>query len=368
MPEALKDIFFKPQFFEDLAASVKKFFPAFDRELFKRGIFDTQWENLELKERVRHTTISLRANLPGDYREALEIIRKTAAEPVLKDYGFEKMVFADFIEVYGLDDYEASIPALEQFTCLISAEFAVRPFIKQYPQQMMEQMLHWSSSEKEDLRRLSSEGCRPRLPWAMALPDLKADPTPILPILENLKDDPSEVVRRSAANNLNDISKDNPQVMLDLLKKWKEENIPDFEKMSKQALRTLVKKGDPQALELLGFSGSAQVKVTNLQLSAKSIKMGETIAFSFELESTSSEGQNLVIDYIVHLVRSKGKTSQKVFKMSQKTLAPAEKAVFRKNHSFAAVTTRKYYPGIHKIELQINGQKMGSLEFLLEEE
>ena len=278
------------------------------------------------------------------------------------------MVFADFVEVYGLDDYEASISALEQFTCLISAEFAVRPFIKKYPLQMMEQMLQWSRSDNEDLRRLSSEGCRPRLPWAMALPDLKTDPAPILPILENLKDDPSEAVRRSVANNLNDITKDNPQVALDLLKRWNQTGSPEIEKITKHALRSLIKKGDPQALELLGFSSTAEVNVSTLQLSTESIKMGESIELTFEIESTASEEQNLVIDYIVHLVRSKGKTSQKVFKLGQRILAPGEKVRMRKNHSFAAVTTRKYYPGVHKIELQINGQKIAAAEFLLEEE
>ena len=178
------------------------------------------------------------------------------------------MVFLDFVEVFGLDDYEASIPALEYFTQYMSAEFAVRPFIVKYPKQMLAQMLVWSKHTNPDVRRLSSEGSRPRLPWGIALPALKKDPAPVLPILEELKLDPSESVRRSVANNLNDIAKDHPEVTLQVLHSWQALDREEIAAITRHALRTLLKDGHPQALELLGYP-PPQLTVSSLSLTAR---------------------------------------------------------------------------------------------------
>lgn len=364
MSERLKDMFFKRVFFDDLAASIKAFYPEFDNETFLSRIFDEQWEGRALKERVRHTTLSLKGLLPVNYRAALEIMRQVA--PRLDSYGFSKMIFPDFVEVFGLDDWEASLPALEEFTQLASAEFAVRPFIKKDPPRMMAQMLAWTEHDSLEVRRLASEGCRPRLPWGIALPAFQADPSLILPILEILKSDESESVRRSVANNLNDISKDNPQVVIDLLREWGAQESDQMRRITERALRTLVKAGNSEALELLGYPSDPSIVVNDLVVEPECIALGEKVTISFEIESTGKTDQNLMIDYVVYLVRSKGERRPKVFKLTKRCIAPGERIPITKVQSFAPVTTRKYYPGEHALEIQINGKKFGRRKFILQ--
>lgn len=363
MAEPLKDVFFKQEFFDDLAAACKAVYPPFDTERFLTRIYNEGWEERELKERVRHTTVTLHSLLPEDYRSALGLLYHVA--PILHSYGFEKMIFPDFVEVYGLDDWDTSLPALEQFTQQASAEFAVRPFILKDQERMMAQMLVWTGHKSHHVRRLASEGCRPRLPWAISLPALKADPTPVLPILEHLKYDESESVRRSVANNLNDISKDNPNLVIELLRGWQIHDTAEIRWIINHALRTLVKAGDPDALELLGYPSQPAILVKDLVIEPNTVSLGDKITFSFEIESTGSSPQNLMIDYIVHLVRAKGKQTQKVFKLTKKTIAPGDTLTITKWHSLQPVSTRKYYPGEHAVEIQINGAVFARGEFMV---
>ena len=209
------------------------------------------WPERALKDKMRHSTLALHDVLPQDYRTALALLREVA--PMVDRHGFEKMIFPDFVEVYGLDDWDVSLPALEQFTQQMSAEFAVRPFIVNDQARMMAQMFQWAHHASPAVRRLATEGCRPRLPWAMSLPALKADPSPILPILDALKADSSEDVRRSVANNLNDISKDHPDMVIDVLRRWQTEPSPEIQKIVNHALRTLIKAGHPDALRAARF-------------------------------------------------------------------------------------------------------------------
>jgi 3-methyladenine DNA glycosylase AlkC len=365
MPEAFKDIFFQRPFFDDLVSALKAAYPAFDSDTFLARIFDDRWAARPLKDKVRHVTLTLHDALPLDYREALALLRRVA--PAVDRHGFEKMIFPDFVEVCGLDDWEVSLPALEQFTQQMSAEYGVRPFIVRDQDRMMAQMLTWAHHASPAVRRLASEGCRPRLPWAMSLPALKADPSPILPILDVLRNDPSEDVRRSVANNLNDISKDHPDVVLDVLRRWQADPSPEIQKIVNHALRTLVKAGHPGALDLLGFRAGASVAVKNLSVEPESICIGENVTFSFEIESTADAPQDLVIDYVMHLVRAKGQTTPKVFKLTKRTIAPGETIRITKKHSFAPVTTRRYYPGEHAVEVQINGAQFERQSFVLVE-
>lgn len=361
MPEALKTMFFTPAFFDDLAAAVTSVYPEFDAAGFLARIYDNSWDSRELKERMRHATVTLRDFLPDDYRAALAVLLKVA--PLLGKHGFEKIFFSDFVEQYGLDDWQASLPALEAFTQEMSAEFAVRPFILKDQPRMMAQMLAWSRHTSAHVRRLASEGCRPRLPWAMALPALKADPAPILPILEQLKNDPSEDVRRSVANNLNDIAKDNPQVVIEVVRRWQADDSPDMQALIRHALRTLVKAGHPDALAILGYGSQPQVAIRNLVVEPAAVAIGESMTLSFDLASTAAAPQDLMIDYILHLAGANGKARSKVFKLAQRALAPGESVSFRKGHSFRPITTRRYYPGAHAIEIQINGTICGRVEF-----
>jgi 3-methyladenine DNA glycosylase AlkC len=365
MPEPLKNMF-NEQSVTTLGEAIRANYPAFDVAAFKTAVFDSNWESRELKQRMRHIATSLRPFLPDDYGAALAVLRQ--ALPLLNEQSFEKMVFPDFVEVFGLDDYDTSIPALEYFTQFMSAEFAIRPFIQHYPQQTMKQMLAWSRHEHSGVRRLASEGCRPRLPWGMGLPALKADPSPILPILEHLKNDESESVRRSVANNLNDISKDNPNVVIDLLQRWQADDSNEIRQITSHALRTLIKQGHPAALELLGYPSGAAITIHDFTIEPDIVPFNGNLAFSFAIQSESDEPQDLMIDYVVHLLRANGKQTPKVFKLTKKTVQPGETLKVSKNHSFAPVTTRQYYPGEHAIELKINGQLFGRTLFMLSAE
>jgi 3-methyladenine DNA glycosylase AlkC len=359
MAEPIKNMF-NPQYVADLADAVQTQYSSFDKESFVAQVLDEDWEARELKERMRHITVTLHEFLPDDYRAALNTLRQTA--PHLNQYGFACMVFSDFVEVYGLDDYDASIPALEQFTQQISTEFAVRPFIIKYQDRMMAQMLAWAKTDNEHLRRLASEGCRPRLPWGIALPAFKADPSPVLPILELLKQDESETVRRSVANNLNDISKDNPDVVIEVLQRWQAIDTDEMRRLTSHALRTLLKAGNPDALALQGYPPPA-IAVNNLTVAPEIVPFGGGVTFSFDIESTGQEPQDLMIDYVVYLMRANGKQTPKVFKLSKRTIQPGEVIHLERKISFKPVTTRKYYPGEHAVEPKINGQGFGRVEF-----
>lgn len=354
MGEPFKTLLFNRPFFDALVAAFRQAYPTFDGDAFLARLYDEQWDARELKERMRHGALVLHSVLPDDYRAALDIIRRAA---VNVPPGFGTMIFTDFVQVYGLEDWDASIPALEQLTQYCSAEYAVRPFILRDPERMMAQMLAWTRHENVHVRRLSSEGCRPRLPWGMVLPIFQADPAPILPILEALKLDESEYVRRSVSNNLNDISKDNPQVVIDVVRRWKAHDTPEMKDIVSHALRTLVKKGDPAALELLGYAGGGAFSVKNVAVEPAAIPMHGEITFSFEIESLSDTPQNLVIDYVIYLMRANGQHTPKVFKLSKRVLAPGETITLTRRHHFAPVTTRRYYPGEHALEIQVNGAR-----------
>jgi 3-methyladenine DNA glycosylase AlkC len=360
MAEPLKNMF-NQRFFEALIGAVQAVYGAFDGQVFLDHIYDAQWNQRELKARMRHLTIGLRDGLPSEYRDALDIMRRAASR--LSDFTFETMIFPDFVEVYGLDDWEVSLPALEQFTQQSSAEFAVRPFILRDQQRMMKQMMAWSKHQSHHVRRLASEGCRPRLPWAIALPAFKKDPSPILPILEHLKQDESEYVRRSVANNLNDIAKDKPQVVIETLRRWKAHDTPEMRQLIGHALRTLVKHGNADALALLGYENDTRVIIRDLTIQPQTIPMGGEVTISFTVENLSQKPQNVLIDYVVHHQRANGQLRPKVFKLTKATLAAHEKLSITRKHSFRAVTTRKYYPGQHAAEIQINGVSAGRVTF-----
>ena len=346
-----------------LAEALQAEYVQFDKTSFMAQVFSADWDDLELKQRMRRITESLDGLLPRDYRAALGVMR--GALPRLPEQGFEKMVFPDFIEVYGLDDYEASIPALELFTQSVSAEFAIRPFILRYPDQTMAQMLAWSQHKSPHVRRLASEGCRPRLPWALALPALKADPAPVLPILEQLKQDESESVRRSVANNLNDIAKDNPDVVIGVLQEWQQIETTEMRRLTRHALRTLLKQGNPQALELLGYPSDPAIGVHDLAVVPGAIQLGDKVTLSFVIESLSDKPQNLMIDFVVYYMKANGKQAPKVFKLTQKTLPPGERLPVSKTISFQPISTRKYYSGEHGIAPQVNGRLFERVTFML---
>jgi len=274
---------------------------------------------------MRHISETLHKYLPFEYSEAIEILVKASS----KFSGFEYMFFPGFVELYGLDRYEVSISALEHFTKHSSSEFAVRPFIKKYNSKMMAQMNSWAESNSHHVRRLASEGCRPRLPWAMALPDFKKDPHPVLSILEKLKNDESEYVRRSVANNLNDISKDNPKTVIEIARNWLGDNAKT-DWIFKHGCRTLLKRGEPEIMALFGFAKPEHIRISDF-IVQESVEMGGDITFSFTLKSRQRQLGKLRIEYAIDFMKKNGSSSRKLFKLSESENTGKEKSITKSN-------------------------------------
>lgn len=344
-------------FFNQFTTIVQSVYPAFDSERFTSIIFDAQWEQKQFKQRIRHISDALHATLPSSYKDALHVLMQIA--PQCK--GVEYLFFPDFVEVYGLDDWDASIHALAQLTPYSSSEFAVRPFIAQNSEKMMKQMLLWAVNPDHHIRRLASEGCRPRLPWAMALHSFKADPTPIIPILEILKKDPSEYVRKSVANNLNDISKDHPEIVKQLALSWYGENA-HTNWIIKHGCRGLLRKGDLEVLSLFGFTTTPDVVVSGLTLEPDTLAIGEDLSFSFTIRSSSNSSQRLRVEYGIDFVKANGTTSRKLFKITENEFDHNERQYVR-THRFKDLTTRKHYAGKHRLAIVLNGIEMTAVDF-----
>ena len=355
----LKDLY-NETYINLLSKSISKHYPAFNEEKFTLYIFDAAFFQRELKSRMRHISSSLALFLPKPYENAVAIL-KAAFFEMNYAFGLENMIFQDFVEVYGLDDVDISMSALASFTINSSSEFAIRAFILKYPQRAMKQMSQWSQNSNEHIRRLASEGCRPRLPWAVSLPLFKQDPSEVLKILTLLRDDESKYVRKSVANNLNDISKDNPFLIKTLLKEWLGiSSVRDS--LLKHAARTLLKASDTETLEFFGFTKPTSLLLKDFKMPTE-VKMGETLEFSFTLNTDKELGQ-LRIEFALHFLRKNNKHNKKVFKIAEGIYKSQDKKI-SKNYSFKPISTRVYYRGLQKLSIIINGVVFKEVEFIL---
>ncbi|MCP4498785.1 MAG: DNA alkylation repair protein [Deltaproteobacteria bacterium] len=323
---------------------------------------------MELKERVAHVAAQMKDFLPEKYLEALSVLTKAKAYWDRGDdddsfSGFAAWPLFHFVETYGGHDFENSMATLKVLTPLFSAEFAVRVFIERYPQESFAELALWANDDDEHIRRLVSEGVRPRLPWAKKIAALIDDPAPVLGLLELLKDDPALFVRRSVANNLNDIAKDHPDVVIDLCERWLEHPTPERCWLVKHATRTLVKEGHPRIWLLLGFTKRPKVTTTKLVVDKDNVSLGGEIRFKGSISSASDELQHLAVDYAVHFMKANGKSKAKVFKLKVADLAPGASLDVDKCISFRAISTRKYYAGKHSIRLLVNGEAVSEVEF-----
>ncbi|MBO9564449.1 MAG: DNA alkylation repair protein [Niastella sp.] len=363
--EPFKNIY-NDTFFNGFTAVLKKTLTGFDKKRFLKKVYDDAWEGRELKQRMKHIALVMHEFMPAKYDQATEKIRDiiTALRKNGVNGGLEYMIFTEYIDNFGIDHYDTSMEAFEFITQFISCEFAIRPFILRYPQKTMKQMLLWSKHESLHVRRFASEGCRPRLPWSMALPFLKKDPSPILPILENLKDDPSEFVRKSVANNLNDIVKDNPDVVLDIVKRWQGHS-PRTDWIIKHGSRTLLRKAHPQAMRIFGLAVADKIVVDKLKLETNSINIGDAMNFSFTLTNTSAKPIKLRVEYGIDYMKSNGKANRKLFKITENTYQPGQVYTFKRNQSFRNLTTRKHYAGQHALSIVINGQELATKKFIV---
>ncbi len=325
---------------------------------------------LELKERVLHLIDVLHNYLPVDFVEAADVLYSIREK---WDWGDEKDALSgfaawpliDYVGVYGLEYPEKSLDVLRHLTPLFSAEFSIRPFIVHHGKLSEKILLKWCRDKDNHVRRLVSEGSRPRLPWGIRLQKYCEDPSPVLKLLERLKSDKSEYVRRSVANNLNDISKDHPDLVLKICRDWLKEGTKETQWIVRHATRSLVKAGHQGVFRLLGFSASPKLSLGTIKLAKSRLKMGDKLNFSIKLNSKAKRAQRLAIDYAIHHTKANGKLSAKVFKWKVLTLGKGESIEISKAHLFTKITTRKYYKGRHQVEVLINGRSYGSNDFHL---
>lgn len=367
MAEPLKAIY-NEAFLHSFGEKVRSAYPLFDTERFIADAMAEPWETLELKARMRRITITLGECLPEDYEEALGVL-----DAIYKDCtGFPYLIFPDFVEVYGQapEHWELSMGALERYTTTSSAEFAVRPFLLRDPQRMMARMLVWTGHDSEHVRRLASEGCRPRLPWGQALPMFKRDATPVLPVLERLKADSSLYVRKSVANNLNDIAKDHPALVVEIAARWKGRN-PDTDWIVRHACRSLIRKADPEVMALFGYAeseASAPLVIgASLTVHPAALSIGDHCEMNYELRVREGEAARVRLEYGIDFVKASGKTSRKLFLLSDKTVDGGSRLAGTRTHRWADLTTRRHYPGEHRIALLVNGREVADTTLLLEE-
>jgi 3-methyladenine DNA glycosylase AlkC len=352
-----------------LAANLVRVWDEFDTNGFRQFI-NAKLKSLTFSERAALIRDSLWEYLPKDYPRALEILLKALPSelPNCEITGFDGFIVIpmnDFVAKYGLDSYDLSMRALYQMTKRFTAEGAIRTFILKYPKQTLAILSEWVQDENCHVRRLVSEGTRPRLPWAIQLKPFIENPLPVLKLLEKLKTDPELMVRRSVANNLNDIAKDNPDQVVETLRRWSRVENDGTQWLIRHAARTLVKQGNREILAILGYSPDASISVSKIKLDKAIVHLGDTLDFSFTIRSTSEQAQNLVIDYVVHHVKANGKLAPKVFKLTKKTLEAGKVITISKTHSFRSISTRKYYTGSHALEIQVNGTGYGKAVFHL---
>lgn len=361
----IKDIY-SLAFYQYLGAKLRPYIPGFHMEEFLQLAITPEFKHMEWKDRVKHTTQLLHKILPLDYKDGISIILKLIKDIQAESDQTERLayiIFPDYVSTYGLDHYDISVQALEQITQFISCEFAVRPFLVKYEHQMHHQMIIWSTHPHNKVRRLSSEGSRPRLPWSFALDALKKDPKPSFTLLHNLMEDPDPWVRKSVANHLNDISKDHEDLFIEFIYQWKGKS-KYTDAIIKHASRTLLKKGHPDILNFYGLDDTGLL-ISGFTVQHKQVKIGGALEFSFNLSNNLQKAKLARIEYGIYYNKANGNLARKVFKISERMIDPNEKIAITRKQSFKIITTRIFYPGIHEVSIIINGQELAKDEFTL---
>ncbi len=374
MAEPFKNLL-NPALVQAMAQHLHRVAPAFDAAGFQAQALPGL-EALEMKARSLQIASALEATLPADFDRAAGWLETALAPPWPGDrlgsdhplqHGLEGWALwpvGEFVARRGLAQPERALATLHALTQRFTAEFAIRPFIAEHPALALATLQGWVADPSAHVRRLVSEGSRPRLPWGLQLKALVTDPRPTAPLLLALQDDPSEYVRRSVANHLNDIAKDHPHRVAD----WLDQHLPGApeprRRLLRHASRSLLKQGHPRVLAAWGLGQAFQGDLV-FTLQPAALRVGEALQLRLALHSRSTAPQTLAIDYAVHHVKANGSLSPKVFKGWQLQLAPGESRVLEKAHSMKAVTTRRYHAGEHAVELLVNGQPLSQQPFVL---
>ncbi|MEW8479821.1 MAG: DNA alkylation repair protein [Candidatus Thiodiazotropha endolucinida] len=375
MPELFRN-YISDKSVNELAGRIETVFSKFESELFCRMILPFP-EEMSLTDRLNLVSTTLDTFLPKEFDKATSILVDSLGpelddqsdDPVSKEYessnGFIVIALTEFISRNGIEHFDISMNALKEMTKRFSSEGSIRKFIVQHEEKTLKLYREWANDGNVHVRRLVSESTRPRLPWAQQLPRFIEDPRPVLALLELLKNDKHLYVRRSVANNLNDMAKDNPHLVIETLRRWKKDSSKEMTWLIKHALRTLEKQGNPEALELLGYSHEIDISVDSFLVKSDTISIGSELLFSLELSSKKKDTQKLLIDYVIYHQKANKTLTPKVFKWTKKTISSRKSLSISKKHLFKEITTRKYYAGAHEIHIQINGNDVAQLPFIL---
>lgn len=359
MAEPLKHLVC-PALAKQLASNICHVMSEFDGTGFQQT-FNKQHDAMELMPRCHLLADCLHEFLPKHYPKAVAIVVASLG-PVhssttdFSNISFLHLPFSLFVGKYGLDHFEESMAAQYEITQRFSAEFSIRAFIKHHPIQSFNLFQHWIKDPNPHVRRLVSEGTRPRLPWASRLVDLQADPSPIIPLLEALKDDPELYVRRSVANNLNDIGKDHPQLVYKLLAEWQKHSNKNRDWVINHALRSAIKRCEPEALALFGYKDADGIEIEDTSITPTLVDIGESVRITTTLSNQKSTAKALMVDFAVHYIKANGKPRSKVFKWAQMHLGASEKKTLSKKLNLANLSTRTHFSGTHRVDIIINGQ------------
>lgn len=364
MADALKT-FFSAALVKRLGRSLAAVHPSFPERAFARDAAKGL-EDLELLDRARQIMRAMHRHLPASYPEAIAIILRSLgaehASDELEGAGMAPFFYLPhtmFVAAHGLEHFELSMQAQHELTRRFTCEFSIRAFLERYPDETLAFLRRWAHDESPHVRRLVSEGTRPRLPWAPRVRWIEKEPERVLPLLEALKDDPASVVRRSVANHLNDLSKSDPDRAAAIARRWLRGASPERRALVEHALRSAVKRGHRGALEALGFGERPRVVVSNATFSPARVAVGDRVRVAFDVAAArgATAPQSLVVDLVVHFVKARGTSSPKVFKIAKLNLAPKERAELGKNISLAVHTTRKPNPGRHHVDVLVNGER-----------
>jgi 3-methyladenine DNA glycosylase AlkC len=339
---------------------IDRVLPNFDGDAFVRAALEG-YEELELTPRARHISAALAQFLPADRERAIGVLVDSLESEIeqseLTGMGpFIYLPYVYFVADYGLECFETAMRAQYELTKRFTAEFSIRTYLDRHPEATLERLKQWTQDPNVHVRRLVSEGTRPRLPWAPRLRRFQEDPSPVLELLELLKDDPEEYVRRSVANNLNDISKDHPERAVEVAGRWGNGAGDERKRLVRHALRTLVKQGDPGALRVLGYGKDTPAAVRAVRCGPDTVSIGEKVRIEVDVENPSREEARALVDLRVHFVKANGQARPKVFKGAELELQPGSVKTVRKTVSLAQHSTRKHYPGTHRVEVLLNGK------------
>jgi len=373
MPEPFKNLF-STHLILGMAEHFQNQWPDFDSSGFSDAA-SKNLESLELKERSRQIMNAMITYLPDDFIQAGEIMLASLSPSLEGDIfgvtvddagiaGWAIMPMAHYVGLRGHDHFELSMTLFKEFTKRFSSEFGIRFFLLDAPEKTLSTLKTWTKDKDKHVRRLVSEGTRPRLPWAMHLPLFIEDPSPVIELLEELKDDDEEYVRRSVANNLNDIARDHPDLVTDIAEQWMKGASKERQKLVRHGCRTLIKNGHKKVLQVFGYKPPI-IRNAVIALNTQELVFGNALEFALSVSSASDHDQPLMIDYVIHHQKANGKTSPKVFKWRTTTLQANKLLTSTKKHTIKKISTRVYYPGRHKVEVMVNGVSVGSADFNL---